>query len=156
MVGCSRVTTGCDHCYAERLAPRLQATGVDGYDGVVVSTPDGPRWTGRVNVAESRLDQPFRWVKPRRVFVNSMSELFHRDVSIDEIARVWAVMAASPQHTFQVLTKRPPRMEKLLNDPGFERLVDLTGTRRLASRRPGTTPSASAPAGNPPTLPAPS
>ncbi len=126
MVGCDRVSPGCDHCYAERLAPRMQATGVDGYAGVVLSTKDGPRWTGAVNVAESRLDQPFRWRKPRRVFVNSMSDLFHPDVALADIARVWAVMAASPQHTFQVLTKRPQRMASVVGDPGFERLVGET------------------------------
>ena len=66
-----------------------------------------------------RLDQPLRWRKPRRVFVNSLSDLFHNDVPDEYIARVWAVMALAPQHTFQVLTKRHGRMRSLLSSPDF-------------------------------------
>jgi len=73
-------------------------------------TAKGPRWTGKVALIESALYHPLRWRKPRRIFVNSMSDLFHQDVPDEWIDRVFAVMALAPQHTFQVLTKRPERM----------------------------------------------
>jgi len=71
-----------------------------------------PRWTGRVELIPSKLDEPLRWRKPRRIFVNSMSDLFHEKLSDEAIAAVFGVMAACPQHTFQVLTKRPERMRR--------------------------------------------
>lgn len=93
-VGCTKVSPGCDHCYAERITNRFGGAGA--FDTVVLH-PD-------------RLDMPLRWRKPRRIFVNSMSDLFHDDVPDGFIARVWDVMAHCPQHTFQILTKRHARM----------------------------------------------
>ena len=93
-IGCSRVSEGCRNCYAERLAHRSA-------------------WTGRVNLAEKHLLDPLKWRTPRRVFVNSMSDLFHEGLPDAAIDRVFAVMAQCPQHTFQVLTKRPCRMAAL-------------------------------------------
>lgn len=123
VVGCSMVSPGCAHCYAERMAGRLaamargdHARGFDpGAKGLydVVLTQDG-RWNGRVRFNESVLDQPLRWKRPRRVFVCSMSDLFHESVPVDWIAHVFVMMARCPQHTFQVLTKRTARMRKLL------------------------------------------
>jgi protein gp37 len=113
--GCSRVSLGCGGphgqggCYAERLAIRLSGPGQP-YEGLVKSTPSGPRWTGRVALVESALDLPLRWKKPGRIFVNSMSDLFHEKVPDEWIDRIFAVMAKAPQHTFQILTKRPERM----------------------------------------------
>jgi protein gp37 len=104
--GCTRVSEGCDHCYIERTPPfrmagrRFDKPGVGGTTGVVLH-PD-------------RLTQPLRWRKPRMVFVNSLSDLFHDDIPDDYIARVFAVMAATPRHTYQILTKRPARMRSLL------------------------------------------
>lgn len=107
--GCSRVSAGCTRCYAERIAGRFSGPGMWA-EGLAENTPVGPRWTGRVVLAEDKLDQPLRWRTPRRVFVNSMSDLFHEGLSNEDIATVFGVMAACPQHTFQVLTKRPERM----------------------------------------------
>lgn len=109
VTGCTKVSPGCDRCYAETLAERFR--GVPGHyferGFDVVLRPD-------------KLDLPLRWTKPRRVFVNSMSDLFHKDVPDDYIAQVVAVMAIAHQHTFQVLTKRHGRMRSLLKDSGFQ------------------------------------
>jgi protein gp37 len=94
VTGCTKVSEGCRHCYAETMAKRFW----------------GDRHFGDVQCHPDRLEQPLRWRKPRRVFVNSMSDLFHPAVPDDFIDRVFAVMALCPQHTFQVLTKRPERM----------------------------------------------
>lgn len=107
--GCSRVSEGCRNCYAERVAARFNQPGQP-YFGLAKRVPGGGRWTGKVKVVEHVLDQPLRWQRPRRIFVNSMSDLFHDEVSNETIERVFAVMALAHWHTFQVLTKRPDRM----------------------------------------------
>ena len=120
--GCSRVSAGCEHCYAEKMAgrfgiprrPDAYAKRLP-YQGLVRSTVNGPRWTGDVSVVEEALDLPLRWKRPRRIFVNSMSDLFHEKVPDEWIDRIFAVMALAPQHTFQVLTKRPERMRAYLS-----------------------------------------
>jgi protein gp37 len=89
------------------MAKRLQAMGKAGYEGVV---DDKGRWSGRVNLLPERLELPLHWKKPRRVFVDSMSDLFHPDVPFEFIDQVFEVMGAASQHTFQLLTKRPARM----------------------------------------------
>src|SRR3989337_202946 len=106
--GCSKVSEGCRHCYAETLSLRF------GWS----KKP----WTAQ-NAAENvvvhpeRLEQPLRWRKPRRVFVNSMSDLFHEQVPQDFIASIFVIMEHCPQHTFQILTKRPERMRELVSLP---------------------------------------
>ena len=107
VVGCQRVSEGCRHCYAERLAHRGMTAA---HRGLTVLGADGPRWIGEVRFLPDRLAAPLGWRKPRRVFVNSMSDLFHDGVTNEQIAAVFGVMAAAPRHTFQVLTKRPARM----------------------------------------------
>lgn len=107
--GCSRVSEGCRHCYAERVAARFSGDGQP-YEGLARRTGHGPVWTGKVRLVPEALEQPLRWRKGRRVFVNSMSDLFHENLRDEDIDRVFAVMALAPQHTFQVLTKRPERM----------------------------------------------
>lgn len=107
--GCARVSAGCQSCYAERQAHRFSGTGQP-YEGLTVLGKHGPRWSGRARFVPEMLDAPLRWRKPRRVFVNSMSDLFHEDITDEQIAAVFGVMAACPRHTFQVLTKRPERM----------------------------------------------
>ena len=105
VVGCTHVSEGCDHCYAARLASgRLRNT--DAYRGLA---EDG-RFNGTVRLLPERLEDPLHWRKPARVFVNSMSDLFHDDVPDEFIARVFAVMYLARWHVFQVLTKRPGRM----------------------------------------------
>lgn len=109
--GCSRISAGCTNCYAERQAARFSDEGQYAH-GFVERTASGPRWTGRVELVESKLLEPLSWTKPSRVFVNSMSDLFHERLSDTDIDKVFAVMALAPQHTFQVLTKRADRMRE--------------------------------------------
>lgn len=110
VAGCSIATAGCTNCYAMRMAARLEAMGVDKYGGLTRKTGGRHKWTGTIRIDESALAMPARWVRPRRVFVNSMSDLFHPDVPRDFIRRVWETMAATPRHTYQILTKRPEVM----------------------------------------------
>lgn len=107
VVGCTPVSSGCDNCYAAREASGRLAH-LDLYAGLA---KDG-EFTGEVRLVPERLDQPRHWTRPRRIFVNSMSDLFHPKVPIDFIREVFDVMASCPQHTFQVLTKRPHRMAR--------------------------------------------
>ena len=105
MTGCSKVSPGCDNCYAEALTMRFaQEWGVPGLPW------DAKNAAQNVILKAERLDQPKRWRRPRMVFVNSMSDLFHPRVPRDYIAQVFDVMEACPQHIFQILTKRPKRM----------------------------------------------
>jgi protein gp37 len=102
VTGCTKVSQGCKHCYAERMALRLRAMRVDRYsDGF------------RVRLHEDLLDEPLRWSKPRLIFVNSMSDLFHRDIPLGFIQRVFATMVKADHHIFQILTKRSSRLREL-------------------------------------------
>jgi protein gp37 len=102
VTGCTKVSAGCKNCYAERVFPRAYGTSRKFTD--VLMHPD-------------RLEQPLRWRKPQRIFVNSMSDLFHEDVSEEFIDRVFVVMMIARQHKFQILTKRPERMRNYVLDP---------------------------------------
>lgn len=106
--GCTQVSPGCDHCYALTLAERFRGTPghyfENGFD---------------VQLRPDKLDQPLRWKKPRRIFVNSMSDLFHEAIPDEYIAKVWTVMAAAPQHTYQILTKRHARMRSVVTRIGW-------------------------------------
>lgn len=102
VTGCSKISQGCTHCYAERMAMRLQAMGVSRY-----------RNGFDVAVHEEALTEPLRWRQPRLVFVNSMSDLFHPSVPVPFIEAVFAIMNRAARHTFQVLTKRPERAQLL-------------------------------------------
>ena len=124
IVGCDKVSRGCDHCYAIRTAHRMTANPNPAVSQAYAGTEAGGEWTGKVNLLTDRLDQPLRWRKPRRIFVNAQSDLFHKDVPDDFIARVFAVMALAPQHTFQVLTKRHGRMRSLLRSSDFRSAVE--------------------------------
>jgi protein gp37 len=103
LTGCTKVSPGCDRCYAKTMHERF----------------NGPGSFDTVTLHPERLEQPLRWRRPSRVFVNSMSDLFHRDVTDYFIAEVFAVMAAADRHTFQLLTKRPARMRSLLAKESF-------------------------------------
>lgn len=107
--GCTRVSPGCANCYAERIAGRFSGVGLP-YAGLARMTPSGPRWTKEVICIESRLFEPLHWKKPRNVFVNSMSDLFHEMVPFDCIWRVFEVMKGAHWHRFQVLTKPSARL----------------------------------------------
>jgi protein gp37 len=101
VTGCTKISPGCRHCYAERMAKRLQAMGVPQYrDGFNISPHP------------KALELPTTWKKPRFIFVNSMSDLFHEDVPLDFVRQVFAVIEQTPQHTYQILTKRPERAEQ--------------------------------------------
>lgn len=116
--GCSRVSAGCEHCYAESVAARFSGLGLP-YEGLARRRSNGqPQWTGVVKFVESKLLEPMKWREPKRVFVNSMSDLFHEKVIDETLDRIFAVMALTPRHTFQILTKRPDRMRRYLCDPG--------------------------------------
>ena len=109
--GCDRVSAGCDNCYALTLAKRLKAMGSSKYQ-----TDGDPRTSGPgfgVAIHEDSLTIPFRWRQPRTVFVNSMSDLFHAKVPVEFIRSVFKVMAATPRHTYQILTKRSLRLSRL-------------------------------------------
>lgn len=112
VTGCIEVSPGCDHCYAKTFAERFRGTEghyfEHGFD---------------VQLRPEKLDQPLRWRRPRRIFVNSMSDLFHDQVPDDYIAKVFAVMCHANHHTFQVLTKRHARMRSLLSSDAFRELV---------------------------------
>ena len=112
--GCSRVSEGCRNCYAEGVARRFSGPGMS-YEGLVRTGPDGDRraqWNGIILFVEQALLKPLRWRRPRMIFVNSMSDLFHENVTDAMLDQIFAVMACCPQHTFQVLTKRPERMRE--------------------------------------------
>src|SRR5262245_15509018 len=102
LTGCDKISPGCKHCYAERLAIRLQAMGQANYANGF-----------KLTLQEQALDLPLRWKKSRTVFVNSMSDLFHKDVPSDYIQRVFEVMNGASWHQFQVLTKRSERLLEL-------------------------------------------
>jgi protein gp37 len=106
--GCDRTSPGCDHCYALDMAARLKAMGSAGYQNDGDPRTSGPGFA--LTMHEDRLDQPIRWKRPRRIFVNSMSDLFHTDVTDSFRLDVWQVMGAARQHTYQILTKRPQAM----------------------------------------------
>ena len=114
VVGCSIESSGCTNCYAMRMAARLQAMGSPKYEGLTRKTKRGAVWTDKVRCDDASVEIPLTWKKPRRVFVNSMSDLFHADVPEAFVARIWDVMRRTAQHHYQILTKRPARMAEIL------------------------------------------
>lgn len=119
IVGCSKVSAGCDHCWAERMARLHYHSGL----------PNGRPtfefgWDGHVHLFPQRLEQPLHWRKPRRIAVGLMGDLFHDAVPNEFIDGVFAIMALCPQHTFQILTKRPARMSAYCNSLGQHAEID--------------------------------
>lgn len=131
VIGCTPVSEGCRNCYAAGHARRMGGNPrTPYYEGLARTAGDGRAvFTGVVRTMEDRLDQPLRWTRPRRVFVNSMSDLFHPDVPFEFVDRVFAVMALADRHTFQVLTKRPERMAEYLGHNPTGRLNAVTHAR---------------------------
>ena len=115
VAGCTVLSPGCTNCYAMRMAARLEAMGAAKYQGLTRRSGGRAKWNGIVRMDEAALLAPLRWNKPRMVFVNSMSDLFHAKVPEEFIARVWKVMARASEHTFQILTKRPERMAEIVS-----------------------------------------
>lgn len=138
--GCSRISAGCggaNHqggCYAEKIAARFSGPG-QAYEGLAERTAHGGRWTGVMRLVPEQLDVPLRWRRPRRIFVNSMSDLFHENLPIEAIDQVMAVIALAPRHVFQVLTKRADRMRRYMTDPDAYRRI-LQAASVLRSRFP--------------------
>ncbi|MFE9084157.1 DUF5131 family protein [Brevundimonas sp. NPDC003935] len=114
VAGCSIVTAGCTNCYAMQMARRLEAMGVEKYEGLTRKSGKRALWNGVVREDRSALEVPYGWRKPRKIFVNSMSDLFHDAVSEDFIVDVWRVMRETPHHNYQILTKRPERMAEVV------------------------------------------
>lgn len=127
--GCTRVDEGCRNCYAERVAFRFSGPGQP-YEGLAEKRNGRTAWTGKLRLVEDALREPLRWKKPKdhpgplRIFVNSMSDLFHEDVPDSFIDQVLAVIALCPQHSFQVLTKRPERARAYFTAPMVGARID--------------------------------
>ncbi|KZE34121.1 phage Gp37/Gp68 family protein [Chelatococcus daeguensis] len=137
LAGCSVVSPGCTNCYAMQMAHRIKRM-TEGRTGNPADTPyfgttrimNGKAiWTGEVHLVDGALTAPLRWKRPRRIFVNSMSDLFHEAVPDEWIDRIFAVMALAPQHTFQVLTKRSGRMREYMN--GIQSKIPFLGRMPL-------------------------
>ena len=110
--GCTRLSPGCQACYAERMAHRFSGPGGP-YEGLTRTSRTGPKWTGKLALVDEALTEPLRWRRPRLVFVNSMSDLFHDAVPLAFIEQVFATMQRASQHTFQILTKRADRLAEM-------------------------------------------
>lgn len=134
VAGCTIMSAGCTNCYAMRMAARLDAMGVEKYRGLTHKSGGRPKWTGEIRLDAAALDIPTRWKRPRNIFVNSMSDLFHPEVPGEYVARVWAIMRATPQHTYQILTKRPDRMAQMLGE-GFDVLPNVWLGTSVEDRR---------------------
>lgn len=115
VAGCSKVSTGCKNCYAIPLAYRLAAMGTPQYEGMTERKNGRTAWTGNVNLVHETLHRPLDWKKPCCVFVNSMSDLFHEKVPFYWVQQVADIMRRTPQHIYQVLTKRPERLVEYLH-----------------------------------------
>jgi protein gp37 len=113
VAGCTVLSPGCTNCYAMRLAARLAAMGQDKYAGLTRKTGGRSKWVGKVSLDEAALAAPKKWKKGRLIFVNSMSDLFHEKVPLEFIQRVFLTMRDTPQHRYQILTKRAERLEEV-------------------------------------------
>jgi protein gp37 len=112
--GCSRVSPGCVHCYAETFAARFAAKPGSPFHLFAERTPSGPRWTGKVELMWDKLAEPHHWRQPKKIFVNSMSDLFHEALPETDIAQVFKTMFHENHHTYQVLTKRSARLKEIM------------------------------------------
>jgi protein gp37 len=138
IVGCSHAgSPACDHCYAEGMARRLATMPqtAERYAGV---TDEHGHWTGITRFVESELEKPLKWKAPRRIFVGSMTDLFHESVPFEWIDWVFGMMACCPQHTFMVLTKRPARKLQYMTQDGVGRVGYVEGRAKRIMRERGT------------------
>ena len=113
--GCTRVSEGCRFCYAERIAARFAKEGL-AYEGLAKMTKTGPKWSNKIRLVPELLDAPLKWKTPQYIFVNSMSDMFHEDVPLEFILRIFDTMHKAPRHQFQVLTKRSQRLFELSSE----------------------------------------
>lgn len=110
VAGCTIMSAGCTNCYAMRMAARLESMGSEKYKGLTRKSGKRIVWTGKVRLDDKALNIPKEWSKPKFIFVNSMSDLFHDKVPLEFVSKVWEVMRETPHHRYQILTKRPDRM----------------------------------------------
>jgi protein gp37 len=125
VAGCTIMSAGCTNCYAMRMASRLEAMGVNKYKSLTRKSGKRSVWTGKVALDENALDVPMRWKRPRKIFVNSMSDLFQEAVPAYFVQKIWEVMQRTPQHVYQILTKRPDRMNNILREKDFPLLRNV-------------------------------
>ena len=114
--GCKIISPGCTNCYAMRMAARLQAMKHPSYMGSVRKSGGRSVWTGKLQMLDKVLEAPLKWKKPKRIFVNSMSDLFQEGVPDEYIKKVWTVMQRASWHHYQILTKRPDNMERVIRE----------------------------------------
>lgn len=114
VAGCKIESAGCTNCYAMHMAKRLEAMGMEKYKGLTRKSGNRVIWNGVLKEDRKSLGIPLSWKKPRKIFVNSMSDLFHEKVSEAFIMEVWQIMRATPRHNYQILTKRPARMADII------------------------------------------
>ncbi|SDE70787.1 DUF5131 family protein [Kordiimonas lacus] len=125
VAGCSIMSAGCTNCYAMQMAKRLEAMHVSKYEGLTRKSGKRVIWNGVVRTDTAALEIPYKWKKPRKIFVNSMSDLFHDQVDEGFIREVWQVMEETPHHNYQILTKRPERMLSVLDNLGSKVLSNV-------------------------------
>ena len=123
--GCTMISPGCTNCYAMRMAARLQAMRHPSYALTVRKSGGRAVWTGKINLIEKALTVPLSWRKPKKIFVNSMSDLFQEGVPVHFIERVWDTMEKAKWHTYQILTKRPENMLRVLRGLGRAPLANV-------------------------------
>lgn len=123
--GCTIISPGCKNCYAMRMAARLEAMGHGSYRGTTRKSGKRHVWTGNIVLNERVVEAPASWRKPRMIFVNSMSDLFQDAIPVDFIRRVWETMSDSHWHIFQILTKRPDNMARILSSSEFPILENV-------------------------------
>jgi len=125
IAGCTMISPGCTNCYAMRMAARLQAIGHPAYSDVTRKSGNRAVWTGKINVNDKAIAVPLKWRTPKKVFVNSMSDLFQDNVPLELVIKVWDVMAAAHWHIFQILTKRPDNMLKVVKEANLPTLPNV-------------------------------
>lgn len=140
IAGCTILSPGCTHCYAMRDAYRLASNPNPKvsakYEGLTKLVKTKPVWTGKIRLWEPHLQIPVRTKAPIMWFVNSMSDLFHEDLSFDDINKVYAVMARTPHHTYQILTKRSERQREFLNRKGAIIEIDRAADEMFGDHKP--------------------
>lgn len=124
VIGCSKISDGCKNCYAERMANRL-ANNPSTRNAYSIVSRNG-KWSGHTAMIESALEKPFKWKKPKMIFVCSMSDLFHESVPFEWIDKVMAVIGRNQQHVFQVLTKRPERMFEYFTQDRYQKILNAS------------------------------
>lgn len=125
IAGCTMVSPGCTNCYAMRMAARLEAMGSAKYKYTTRKSGGRPVWTGHVTLNEGLVSLPLQWRQPKRIFVNSMSDVFQDSIPVQFIEKLWWAMAAAHWHIFQILTKRPGRMNEVLTGRNFPVLPNV-------------------------------